>query len=488
MAPAGAGGRRQLAPISRPPAPGARLPPPQGARTARVKRTSSGGGAGTRAPGTSPAREWVPVALRPQTRLPPPMRALVVGAGAWGAPCAARLASAAGVRSVTLIDATGVGAKKMASGSSSGPTRIYRLAHSDRARVRLAVRALDSWKRWSRESGVELLGARGLLWRSDADRVAAVAAALTAEHIPHTPVPAADVARFMPGLAPDGRPATWHPDAGVVWAAKALEAYMHAFARAGGELLTGPASRVTSLTLRPSGDGVVAALAGGGEVTADVAVLAPGAGAGTLINGFLAQPGADGHDIRSLAFTPRLQLTAHFRERSCGAPAPTADATDAHPCFIDGAPAHDPTMIMYAMPTPGIGYKAGLDAAVQRASTSGAAPFGDGDRLGDREAHGGRGRDSLGDAVLEHIEAGSHGRQLDRDVGRQGVVPACHRQHRLAVAGARGIHLRADKARAAAGPFVVRRVHRGRMARHRPDQRLGLWLPNHECQNSGCLW
>ena len=295
------------------------------------------------------------------------MRALVVGAGAWGAPCAARLASAAGVRSVTLIDATGVGAKKMASGSSSGPTRIYRLAHSDRARVRLAVRALDSWKRWSRESGVELLGARGLLWRSDADRVAAVAAALTAEHIPHTPVPAADVARFMPGLAPDGRPATWHPDAGFVWAAKALEAYMHAFARAGGELLTGPASRVTSLTLRPSGDGVVAALAGGGEVTADVAVLAPGAGAGTLINGFLAQPGADGHDIRSLAFTPRLQLTAHFRERSCGAPAPTADATDAHPCFIDGAPAHDPTMIMYAMPTPGIGYKAGLDAAVDSA-------------------------------------------------------------------------------------------------------------------------
>lgn len=286
------------------------------------------------------------------------MRALVVGAGAWGAPAAATLA-AAGVRT-TLLDAAGVGPSRAAPGSSAGPTRIWRLAHPDRPRVRLAARAVDAWRRWGRDAGVELIAQRGLLWRADAARAAAVAAALAAEGVAHTPVPAADVARLMPGLAPDGRGAVWQPAAGFVRADSALAAYLDAFARAGGTLLTGPAARVAALTLRPSGDGVVACLASGEALTADVAILAPGAGASPLVNAYLAQPGADGHDIRFLALAPRWQLTAHFRGKG-GAGAATA-ATDSLPCLIDGPPDDNPSMGLYAMPTPGVGYKAGLDA------------------------------------------------------------------------------------------------------------------------------
>lgn len=68
------------------------------------------------------------------------MRALVVGAGAWGLPAAAELADRG--HDVVLIDRWGVA---NAVASSGGPTRIWRLAHPDRVRVRLGGAASTRW-------------------------------------------------------------------------------------------------------------------------------------------------------------------------------------------------------------------------------------------------------------------------------------------------------------------------------------------------------
>ena len=113
------------------------------------------------------------------------VRVVVVGAGAWGLPAAAELARRG--HGVELVDRHGPG---NAYGSSSGPTRLWRLSHPDRVRVRLARRAVDAWRRLESRCGEELLLRRGLLWR-DAGSNAGLAEALTAESCrsrPSTPL------------------------------------------------------------------------------------------------------------------------------------------------------------------------------------------------------------------------------------------------------------------------------------------------------------
>ena len=76
------------------------------------------------------------------------MKVVVVGAGAW-VPAAAELARRG--HSVRLLDRYGP-ANQLS--SSSGPTRIWRLSHPDRLRVRLALRSVDAWARLESVTGI----------------------------------------------------------------------------------------------------------------------------------------------------------------------------------------------------------------------------------------------------------------------------------------------------------------------------------------------
>lgn len=255
---------------------------------------------------------------------------MVVGAGAWGLPAAAELARRG--HDVTLVDRHGPASQL---GSSSGPTRLWRLTHPDRLRVRLALRSVEAWERLETDSGITAILRRGLLWRDDVT-AAAVVDALGAEGVPCSVVDPDDVGRVFPGLRPDGRVGVWQETAGPVLARDALDAQAALFATAHGRLVVGPVVREVDV----SGDGVVLRAEDGRELRGDVAVIAPGPGAGALA-------AALGLQVR---FRPVLEQVCHVGR---------APRTDAMPCLYDGPLGDEPGM--YAMPTPGRGYKLGID-------------------------------------------------------------------------------------------------------------------------------
>ena len=259
------------------------------------------------------------------------MRVVVVGAGAWGLPAAAELARRG--HQVVLLDRHGA-AHQLA--SSSGPTRLWRLTHPDRLRVRLAQRSVEAWERLEKDSGITAILRRGLLWRDDVS-TPSVIEALTAEGVPHDVVDSADVGRFFPGLRPDGRTGVWQATAGPVLARAALDAQVGLFAMAGGRIVVGPVVREIDTS---DATDVVVRCDGGREFRADSVVLAPGAGAGRLL---------DALGIR-VTLSPVLEQVCHVGHPS---------ATDQMPCLYDGPMGDEPGM--YAMPTPGRGYKLGID-------------------------------------------------------------------------------------------------------------------------------
>lgn len=258
------------------------------------------------------------------------MRITVVGAGAWGLPAAAELARRG--HGVTLLDRHGPASLLM---SSAGPTRLWRLSHPDRLRVRLALRAVEAWERLEATSGITAILRRGLLWRDDVTS-AAVAEALRAEGVRHTVVEPDDVTRFFPGLRPDGRVGVWQETAGPVLARDALDAQAGLFAMARGRLVVGPVVREVDT----SGDDVVLRAEDGREFRSDVVVLAPGPGAAALLPSLGVQ----------VPFRPVLEQVCHVGR---------APQTDSLPCLYDGPMGDEPGM--YAMPTPGRGYKLGID-------------------------------------------------------------------------------------------------------------------------------
>jgi sarcosine oxidase len=267
------------------------------------------------------------------------MRCLVVGAGAWGLPAAAELARRG--HRVTLVDR--YGPANLLS-SSPGPTRLWRLTHPDAVRVRLALRSLEAIERLSSLAGEEVFLRRGLVWRDEAAGVGDVVEALTGEGVAHEVLDAGEVGRHLPGLRPDGRPAVWTAEGGPVLAAVSLAAQQRLFGDAGGQLVVG--RQVAEVT--PVASGVRVVLDDGTVLDADAVVLAPGPGAVRLL---------DGLGVR-LALRPRLEQVVHLGSREDPA------AMDGLACLVDrphtgddGAEAPN----LYAMPTPGRGYKVGID-------------------------------------------------------------------------------------------------------------------------------
>ncbi|MDT7539342.1 MAG: sarcosine oxidase [Actinomycetota bacterium] len=258
------------------------------------------------------------------------MRCIVVGAGAWGLPAAAELAGRG--HEVVLVDRYGI-ANPLS--SSPGPTRLWRLTHPDAVRIRLARRSVEAMERLASRSGQTVFLRRGLLWRDGPAPLAAVADALAAEDVLHVQVAAADVASYFPGLRVDGRDAIWQADAGPVLAAASMTAQATLFEAAGGTTVIG--AEVSDVEVRSSG--VRLTCRDGSLLDADSVVLAPGPGAGRL----LSRVGVD------LPLRPVLEQVVHV-----GGPG-DSDL----PCLYDGPADDQPAM--YAMPTPGLGYKLGLD-------------------------------------------------------------------------------------------------------------------------------
>ncbi len=261
------------------------------------------------------------------------MRCVVVGAGAWGLPTATELISRG--HDVVLVDRHGIGNRLS---SSPGPTRLWRLTHPDAVRVRLAQRSVEAMERLALRSGRTVHLRRGLLWRDDVS-LAAVQAALTEVGVDHEVVSAADVSSVFPGLRPDGRAAVWQADAGPVLAAESLAAQAGLLEAASATVFTGRVVREVSTRA----EGVRVTCDDGLVLDADVVVLAPGPGAGPLLE----QVGL------TIPLRPHLEQVVHF-----GDPGRSA-VTDDLPCLFDGPNDGEPGL--YAMPTPGVGYKVGLD-------------------------------------------------------------------------------------------------------------------------------
>lgn len=271
----------------------------------------------------------------------------VIGAGAWGLPAAAEL-QRRGHR-VHLIDRHGPGSSYS---SSTGPTRIWRVAHPDAPRTRLALAAAEAFDRVGVDAGRQVHTRQGLLWRDTAS-LPAIRAALTECSVEFTDVPAADVGSVFRGLRPDDRDAIWQPEAGTVLADAYLRAQFDLFRAAGGRYTQG-----VTVTEIESGDSGVriegrrdagASEASGGVTeklseSSDAVVLA----AGNAMREWLPALGVD------VALRVVLEQVTHVGAPHTGdGPAPTDDL----PCLIDGEWANEPGI--YSMPTPGVGFKLG---------------------------------------------------------------------------------------------------------------------------------
>jgi len=252
---------------------------------------------------------------------------------AWGLPAAAELVRRD--HDVTLIDRDGIGNRLS---SSLGPTRMWRVADPEPLRVRLGARAVDAMRRLTERSESTAFLRRGLLWRDD-ESLPKLASALGECGIDYTEVQPDDVAKFFPGLRPDGRAAIWQHNAGIVLASESLRAQHRLFLARGGAELVG--RKVTGVD--DTATGLRVTLSDRDVLDADSVVIAAGPGT----PGLLAQLGVN------LPLQPYLEQVVHFGDP--GRP----DATDDFPCLFDGP--HGQTPGIYAMPSPGIGYKVGLD-------------------------------------------------------------------------------------------------------------------------------
>jgi sarcosine oxidase len=269
------------------------------------------------------------------------MRVVVVGLGVMGLPAAAELAARG--HEVTAIDRGDVG-NRLA--SSSGASRIYRLAQPSPGWVRMAVWNHELWERLERSVGRALRWPRGLIWCGETGR--GVASALAAEGVEHEVLDEPRQAQLFPELrwVPD-RFAVWQPDAGAIMADQALGAVADLLRRSGGRLVT----NASVTTMSPTTSGVeVSATHGDEKLTfvGDRVVLT----AGPWAQPMLAALGAD------ITLTPYLEQITYVRG---GDAVPWRD----RPCLI-APPDNFSSFGFYAMPTPGIGYKIAIDDTVGR--------------------------------------------------------------------------------------------------------------------------
>jgi sarcosine oxidase len=236
---------------------------------------------------------------------------VIVGGGVMGT-AAARALSTRG-RAVLLLERFTVGHGK---GSSSGPTRNFRLTYHDPVYVRMAREALARWRHLEAEAGVELVRIVGGLDVGEAADLSAAALETAGESFERPS--SAEVAERWPMLRFEGAPTFLYQSEGAILRAdEAVEGQARLARAAGAELR----ERTVVDTLRPAGEGVELVTSGGEVIRAPAAIVAAGAWEAPLLGG------AGIH----LALRPTLEQSTHFDAGEEGSSIPTVIDWDAAP-------------------------------------------------------------------------------------------------------------------------------------------------------------
>ncbi|GAA4537986.1 NAD(P)/FAD-dependent oxidoreductase [Mycobacterium paraffinicum] len=140
---------------------------------------------------------------------------VIVGAGVCGLAAAYELARR-GEPAIVLERGQPFGEQ------STGPGRIFRIAHRRPALCRLALRAHTGWQRWEAELGVgRLLGSEGFIAAGACDETAA---AMTDAGAQFRWVDAAEIARRIPFASPPWEGGVFDPLGGSLRVGRALSA------------------------------------------------------------------------------------------------------------------------------------------------------------------------------------------------------------------------------------------------------------------------
>ena len=246
---------------------------------------------------------------------------VVVGAGVMGAATAHALSRRG--RRVLLLEQFRVGHKR---GSSHGASRIFRFSYPETRYVRMAMESLPLWRELEREANADLLTTTGGIDRGKPldDHVSA----LTEAGAEFELLEGAAARNRWAGLTlPQGEAALFQPDAGIVAADRAVEAFAQSALRNGTEILQ--RLRVEALDRREDG---VELTTSGGRIEAAAVVVTAGAWASKLLATA---------DI-ALATRPTRETVAYF------------NLEGTTPTLVEwGEPS------IYALPSPGRGIKVG---------------------------------------------------------------------------------------------------------------------------------
>ncbi|UOQ56655.1 FAD-dependent oxidoreductase [Leucobacter allii] len=263
---------------------------------------------------------------------------LVVGGGAMGLAAAWQLAGR-GAR-VLLLERF---APHHARGASHGSTRNLNNAYDEEHYLDLFDEAVGLWRGLESATGAELLGLHGLVTHGDGALVGAAHDALARRGASIALLSADAAATRWPGMRFQGE-VLLSEDAGVVRAARALDALTDAARAAGARIEHG----VRVHGLEPGADGVRVIATG-----ADGAVREILAGHATVTAGAWSDP-----LLAGLVELPELTVTeehpAHFAPRDAGTVWPSFN----HLLESDDLDAFDGNV--YGMPSPGEGVKVGF--------------------------------------------------------------------------------------------------------------------------------
>ena len=259
----------------------------------------------------------------------------VVGAGAAGLATARALARSG--RDVVVFEQFALGHSR---GSSHGTSRIFRLAYEDPTYVAMARAALPLWRELERESGTELIRTTGSL--DVGANLEALQAALRENGVSAEILDRRELARRFPRLRLPEPEALFHAEGGFARADRTQAALLASARAHGADFREGTVVRA----IEPA-DGVVVVTTAQGPVSVRSAVVTAGSWAPKL----LAPLGID------LPVTVTRETVVHFR---------LADP-DGLPTVIDRSLDPSTRREAYALPSPGIGLKAGVHRSGKRA-------------------------------------------------------------------------------------------------------------------------
>ena len=279
---------------------------------------------------------------------------VVVGGGVIGAATARALAragsgSGSGGARVLLVEQFGRGHDR---GSSHGASRIFRRGYTADDWVALTGDAITAWQQLEAETGRTLLDFTGALDHGDPAVLDEIQSALERGGVAHERLTPDEAGARWPGLRFDTS-VLFHPQAGRVRSADAVEALLDSTAAAGAELRFDTAvAAIETAEIETEGGDVVLRLEGAGGASSTVVsasvVLAVGSWARYLAGDLVRRGGAALPEVRVTQEEP-----AHFA---------TELPDDAWPSFV-----HHPTdpelrarvSTIYGLLTPGEGVKVG---------------------------------------------------------------------------------------------------------------------------------